>query len=56
MHHFVDLGIAVDLDYEGLLVPVIRDAETQAAAAPSPGRSTTSPAGPARKKLSPDEI
>ena len=29
MHNFVDLGIAVDLDYEGLLVPVIRDAETK---------------------------
>ena len=27
VHRFVDLGIAVDLDYEGLIVPVIRDAE-----------------------------
>ena len=32
VHRFVDLGIAVDLDYEGLIVPVIRDAEDLAAA------------------------
>ena len=29
VHHYVDLGIAVDLDYEGLLAPVIRNAETK---------------------------
>jgi pyruvate dehydrogenase E2 component (dihydrolipoamide acetyltransferase) len=29
VHSYIDLGIAVDLDYEGLLVPVIRDAETK---------------------------
>ena len=29
VHHYVDLGIAVDLDYEGLLVPVIRDADAK---------------------------
>ena len=29
VHNYIDLGIAVDLDYEGLLVPVIRDAETK---------------------------
>jgi 2-oxoglutarate dehydrogenase E2 component (dihydrolipoamide succinyltransferase) len=29
VHNFIDLGIAVDLDYEGLLAPVIRDAETK---------------------------
>ena len=27
MHNYVDLGIAVDLDFEGLLVPVVRDAD-----------------------------
>jgi 2-oxoglutarate dehydrogenase E2 component (dihydrolipoamide succinyltransferase) len=27
VHRYVDLGIAVDLDYQGLLVPVVRDAE-----------------------------
>ena len=29
VHKFVDLGIAVDLDYQGLLVPVVRDADTK---------------------------
>ena len=29
VHRYVDLGIAVDLDYEGLIVPVIRDADTK---------------------------
>ena len=28
VHHDVDLAIAVDLDYQGLLAPVIRDADT----------------------------
>ena len=47
VHNFIDLGIAVDLDYEGLLAPVIRDAETKRLAAPSPARSPISPTGPA---------
>ena len=29
VHNFVDIGIAVDLDYQGLLVPVVRAAETK---------------------------
>ncbi len=29
VHKYVDLGIAVDLDYQGLLVPVVRDADTK---------------------------
>ena len=29
VHRFVDLGIAVDMNYEGLLVPVVRDAESK---------------------------
>ena len=27
VHKYIDLGIAVDLDYQGLIVPVVRDAE-----------------------------
>ena len=30
VHNFVDLGIAVDLDYDGLLAPVVRDASRAA--------------------------
>ena len=56
VHNFVDLGIAVDLDYEGLLVPVDPRRRDQAAAGDRPARSTTSPAGPARKQAEPDEI
>ena len=29
VHNFVDIGIAVDLDYQGLLVPVVRRRETK---------------------------
>ena len=29
VHHYVDLGIAVDLDFKGLLVPVIHDADAK---------------------------
>jgi len=29
VHHYVNLGIAVDLNFEGLLVPVIRDADAK---------------------------
>ena len=55
VHNFVDLGIAVDLDYEGLLAPVIRDAETKRLAALASEISDL--ANRARtRKLSPDEI
>ena len=55
MHRFVDLGIAVDLDYEGLIVPVIRDAESKRLRAIA--REINDLAGRARtKKLMPDEI
>ena len=47
VHNFIDLGIAVDLDYEGLLAPVIRDAETKRLARARHARSPTSPTGPA---------
>ena len=29
VHNYVDLGIAVDLEYQGLIVPVIRDADSK---------------------------
>ena len=29
VHNFIDIGIAVDLEYQGLLVPVVRAAETK---------------------------
>ena len=55
VHRFVDLGIAVDLDYEGLIVPVIRDAEELRLRAIA--RHINDLAGRARtKKLMPDEI
>ena len=55
VHNFVDLGIAVDLDYEGLLAPVIRDAETKRLKAIA--REISDLANRARdRKLGPDEI
>jgi pyruvate dehydrogenase E2 component (dihydrolipoyllysine-residue acetyltransferase) len=55
VHRYVDLGIAVDLDYEGLIVPVIRGAEGKRLAAIA--REIYDLAGRARtKKLLPDEI
>jgi len=55
VHRYIDLGIAVDLDYQGLLVPVIRDAETKRLRAIA--REISDLAGRAKsRKLSPDEI
>ena len=55
VHGFVDLGIAVDLDYEGLIVPVIRSADGKRLRAIA--REINDLAGRARtKKLMPDEI
>jgi 2-oxoglutarate dehydrogenase E2 component (dihydrolipoamide succinyltransferase) len=55
VHKYVDLGIAVDLDYQGLLVPVIRDADTKRLRAIA--REINDLATRARaRKLSPDEI
>jgi pyruvate dehydrogenase E2 component (dihydrolipoamide acetyltransferase) len=55
VHRYVDLGIAVDLDYNGLLVPVVRDADTKRLRAIA--REINDLAGRARsRKLSPDEI
>ncbi|MGZ4762190.1 MAG: 2-oxo acid dehydrogenase subunit E2, partial [Ilumatobacteraceae bacterium] len=55
VHNFVDIGIAVDLDFQGLLVPVVRAAETKRLRAIA--REINDLAGRARsRKLSPDEI
>ncbi len=55
VHNFVDIGIAVDLDYQGLLVPVVRAAESKRLRAIA--REINDLAGRARsRKLSPDEI
>ena len=55
VHGYVDLGIAVDLDYEGLLVPVIRDADGKRLRAIA--REISDLAGRAKtRKLMPDEI
>ena len=55
VHRYVDLGIAVDLDYEGLIVPVIRDADSKRLRAIA--REIYDLASRAQtKKLMPDEI
>ena len=55
VHDYVDLGIAVDLDYEGLLAPVIRDAETKRLGAIASEISDLADRARSRK-LTPDEI
>ena len=55
VHGYVDLGIAVDLDYQGLLVPVVRSADAKRLRAIA--REINDLATRARgRKLSPDEI
>lgn len=55
VHNFVDLGIAVDMNYQGLLVPVVRSAETKRLRAIA--REINDLGTRARgRKLSPDEI
>jgi len=55
VHRYVDLGIAVDLDYQGLLTPVVRDAEGKRLRALS--REINDLATRTRsRRLSPDEI
>ncbi|MBJ7490301.1 MAG: 2-oxo acid dehydrogenase subunit E2 [Ilumatobacteraceae bacterium] len=55
VHRYVDLGIAVDLDYLGLLVPVVREAEGKRLRALS--REINDLATRTRSRhLSPDEI
>ena len=55
VHHTVNLGIAVDLEFQGLMVPVIRDADGKRMRAIA--RDISDLAARARtKKLSPDDI
>jgi 2-oxoglutarate dehydrogenase E2 component (dihydrolipoamide succinyltransferase) len=55
VHHFIDIGIAVDLEFQGLLVPVVRSAETKRLRAIA--QEINDLAGRARtRKLGPDEI
>jgi len=55
VHNYVDVGIAVDLDHEGLLVPVVRSADAKRFRAIA--REINDLASRARsRKLSPDEI
>ena len=55
VHKYVDLGIAVDLDYQGLIVPVVRAADGKRLRAIA--REINDLATRARtRKLSPDEI
>ena len=55
VHDFVDVGIAVDLDFQGLLVPVVRSADSKRLRAIA--REINDLANRARtRKLSPDEI
>jgi len=55
VHNYLNLGIAVDLDFKGLMVPVIRDADGKRLRAIA--REISDLAARARsKKLSPDDI
>jgi pyruvate dehydrogenase E2 component (dihydrolipoamide acetyltransferase) len=55
IHNYVNLGVAVDLDFKGLMVPVIHDADAKRMRAIA--REISDLAARARsKKLSPDEI
>lgn len=55
VHNYVNLGFAVDMDFKGLMVPVVQDADTKRLRAI--GREISDLAARARaKKLSPDEI
>ena len=55
VHDYVDLGIAVDLQYQGLLVPVVRGADGKRLRAIA--REINDLAGRAKtRKLAPDEI
>ena len=55
VHNYIDLGIAVDLDYEGLLAPVVRDADTKRLAAIA-GEISDLADRARNRKLTPDEI
>ncbi len=55
VHNYVDLGIAVDLQFNGLLVPVVRSAETKRLRAIA-GEINDLASRAKSRKLSPDEI
>lgn len=55
VHRYVDLGVAVDLDYQGLLVPVVRSAETKRLRAIAHDINDLADRA-RRRKLGPDEI
>ena len=55
VHNYVDIGIAVDINFEGLLVPVVRSADTKRLRAIA--REINDLASRAKtRKLGPDEI
>jgi 2-oxoglutarate dehydrogenase E2 component (dihydrolipoamide succinyltransferase) len=55
VHNYIGLGIAVDMDYKGLMVPVVQDADSKRLRAIA--REVSELAAKTRsKKLSPDEI
>ena len=55
VHNYLNLGIAVDLDFKGLMVPVVRDAESKRMRAIA--REISDLASRARsKQLTPDDI
>ncbi len=55
VHKYVDLGIAVDMDYQGLIVPIVREADTKRLRAIA--REISDLANRARtRKLTPDDI
>ena len=55
VHNYLNLGIAVDLDFKGLMVPVVHDADGKRLRALA--REISDLAGKARsKKLTPDDI
>ena len=55
VHNYLNLGIAVDLDFKGLMVPVVRDADSKRMRAIA--REITDLAARARsKQLTPDDI
>jgi pyruvate dehydrogenase E2 component (dihydrolipoamide acetyltransferase) len=55
IHERVDLGIAVDLDYAGLIVPVVRDADTKSVG--DIAREINDLATRARgRKITPDDV
>jgi pyruvate dehydrogenase E2 component (dihydrolipoamide acetyltransferase) len=55
VHHGVQLGVAVDLDHQGLIVPVVRDADTKRLTALAAELADLAARARARR-LSPDDV